>query len=172
LHPAGIHIHQVGAAGSVQVGQHEPPGVEIGIELGGHGHAHPLAETAVAQVGPVVDATVVDEHDVVEAVTRHVCQPDAARRIIEIQVGKLVQVMDPGNGAGRTETFGAQALEPQELAVGGHQGVGSAIARQIQHAHMGIPGQEPGLTGKGGEALPCAFRCRFVEPGQGTGVDQ
>ena len=54
-------------------------------------HGDPLAEAAVAEVGPVVDAAVVHQDDVVQTVAGHVGQADPPGGIVEKHIGELVE---------------------------------------------------------------------------------
>ena len=86
-------------------------------------HGNTASETAIAQVGPVVDAAVVDQDNVVQAVTRHISQADPARRIVEIYIRKLFQVENSLHRLGSVISLLSQAFIPQEMAVPSHEDI-------------------------------------------------
>ena len=82
----GLEIDQVGRAGTVEIDQEQARRVEVVADARRCGHGDPAAEAAVAEVRPVVDPAVVDQHDVAQPVARHVGQ--AYPRVAEVDQGK------------------------------------------------------------------------------------
>ena len=87
----------------------------------------PLAPVAMAEVGPVFDVAVVDEHDVLQAVARHVGPFDA--RVGEVDVGKDFEglALHP---AGLLPAF-LRIVEETFQTTAGANGVGYAVAVEI-----------------------------------------
>ena len=71
VHTVEVHIDEVCAAGSIQIGEKEPPGIKIDAQMRRIGHCDAFPESAIAEVGPVVDSTVVNQDDVVQSTTSH-----------------------------------------------------------------------------------------------------
>lgn len=93
MDPVEVHIHKVSAARPVQVGQKETFGIKVDFEMGRIFHRDALAELAITQVGPVIDATVMDQDDVIQTASGQVGQTDSARGIVKKDVWELVEVV-------------------------------------------------------------------------------
>ena len=147
MDPVEVDIHEVRAAGSVQVRQEQTPGIEIELEARRICHRHALAETAVAQVGPVVDPAVVHQDDVVQAIAGHVGQAHSSCRIVEEHIRELIEVVHARDGLRRGEALFAQAFEPQEMLSSGQQRIRQAVSGQIDQPYVGIlPGRNSGSS--------------------------
>ena len=78
-----------------------------------------------------------------------------------------LRAIDRGGGSPARPTS-----EPQELVVARHQGVGSAVAGQIDHPDGRVLRIEPGGRLERGEPLPGTIERRFEETGERADVDE
>ena len=138
MHAAKVDIHEVSTARAVEVGEKEPFRVEVDVEMRRMLHGDALPEASVPEVGPVLDAAVMHQDDVIEAVPRHIGQADASCWVIEKDIWECVQVVRAWDGLRRRKALLAQTREPEEMFCLGHERVGAAVSRQIHQPHIGI----------------------------------
>src|SRR5262249_25869533 len=81
---ARTEIENIGAAGSIQIGQQDAAGVELAVggDRRGTLHQNRIAELAVAELRPIFDATVADLNLVDEAIAGHVGEEEIEREIL------------------------------------------------------------------------------------------
>ena len=127
-------------------------------------HGNTASETAIAQIGPVVDAAVVDQDNVVQAVTGHISQADPARRIVEIDIRKLFQVENSLHRLGGAISLLSQAFIPQEMVVPGHEDIGAAVTGKIHQANIWVVQAKAGIL-ELLERLPSTLRGGLEEAG-------
>ena len=83
------HVEEVSDAVAIDITEQHALGVEVEWQHAGDLGGDALTPTSVAQIGPVVDAALIDDGDVLQAIARQVRKLDA--RVCKADVGKGVK---------------------------------------------------------------------------------
>ena len=152
---AAADVDQVGGAVAVDVADQDAGRVVAERQRRGAGHGDPLAAVAVSQVGPVLDDPVVDVNDVLQAVAGHVGpgHPGVGER--DVGEDRQAARLDEAGGA----PAGVGVAEEAVQAGAGADGVGDAVAGQVDQVHLRVVRVEAGRDRVGPE------RCAVPGPG-------
>lgn len=153
------HEHDIGRAAAVDIAQKDAGRRVVSGKPGRRGHRDSCAEVSVASVRPVVDATAVDEHDILEAVAGHIGEPESRRAEIQ-RLGRIIAVeLNPG---GLLPGFlGIGVVVKPDRKLPGLDDVGQSVAGQIHHDDIRIGQIDRGkvLVADKRALVPAAIEC-------------